>query len=858
VNERTQRRTPQPAKPPITKKRAPKPALRKPAQPLTRDEAVKRMISSGRELTLRAHRLGFDGSFDDEYVDTELRFVEPMSGLGLIDAYARNRKIELVWYEASNGKVWRPPPGFQGKRPTSFGRFGFGRLDEELHFDPDSRKAWGESPLEIGFLGEHVEPRVVALDGGAVLLGQRSFRGKCDATVIAPFVMPMIQEPIACALEPRRFLDEARARHAGKKVELPAPPAIDAASARRTPWQPSWDVGRVVVSGSRAFTLVGGELHSWTYGGVPQREAAVLEAERVRIRWGTIDTGGQALASIDGQLVAVSPDGTTQKLGPDARFLTGPERDDASRALGHVGALVGGRWWLGRGELRPADAPTQGAPAEPGSARAVDMVALAGGRTHGLRISIESGVLRVSALAPDGAATLLGARAPSPIGPDFELVRGPAGGALLVGRVPNQQRQLVTLHVDDAGRVSEPSQVHGFAPPLGRLRLAPTPGGAIAFDRQFEYATWIDAQGAVLGGAPFPPGRSEARCLDGEPAPRWAPSPEPGRFVEYAELAAPGTCAVGAFAWGDDGTLRWFLSRTRGASAIAELWIAPRSVMPSAPAISSAPAPQAPKTASPNPGAPPCPADMVSIAGRYCVDRYEGTLADRRTGWLLAPDYPPTPNALAGVLADWSTRRERGGDLHARAMPLPALGDWQVGAALQPVALSRGGVRPSSYVSGTVAREACKAAGKRLCSHDEWRTACRGEAQTRHPYGDQFVMSACNVNRPLHPAAALHGHASLGHLDPRLVRVEEAGLPVLHETGTHQCVSRWGDDGVHDMVGNLDEWVDHKGGAFAGGFFARGTTNGCDALVDAHPEPYLDYTTGLRCCRDADPSGPPR
>ena len=34
-------------------------------------------------------------------------------------------------------------------------------------------------------------------------------------------------------------------------------------------------------------------------------------------------------------------------------------------------------------------------------------------------------------------------------------------------------------------------------------------------------------------------------------------------------------------------------------------------------------------------------------------------------------------------------------------------------------------------------------------------------------------------------------------------------------------------------------------------FYARGTTTGCEALVTAHPESYLDYSTGVRCCADA-------
>jgi formylglycine-generating enzyme required for sulfatase activity len=134
---------------------------------------------------------------------------------------------------------------------------------------------------------------------------------------------------------------------------------------------------------------------------------------------------------------------------------------------------------------------------------------------------------------------------------------------------------------------------------------------------------------------------------------------------------------------------------------------------------------------------------------------------------------------------------------------------------------------------------------------EEWHHACRGEHDQQFPYGDAYQDGVCNVNRENHPAAILHGNSSIGHLDPRLDRVASSVGPLMRTTGaTPECASRWGDDAIYDMVGNLDEWVDEKSGAFAGGFYSRGTRNGCEALVDAHPAGYLDYSTGVRCCRD--------
>jgi sulfatase modifying factor 1 len=175
----------------------------------------------------------------------------------------------------------------------------------------------------------------------------------------------------------------------------------------------------------------------------------------------------------------------------------------------------------------------------------------------------------------------------------------------------------------------------------------------------------------------------------------------------------------------------------------------------------------------------------------------------------------------------------------------------ELDAPFVPRAVSRRGVVPQGYVSGKVAAEACRHAHKRLCTHDEWTLACRGERHTQFPYGEEYRAGACNVYRNDHPAALLHGNASLGHSDPRLGLVKGDDGDLLRPTGsTPKCASRWGDDAIYDMVGNVDEWVDDPDGTFVGGFFSRSTRSGCDATVKTHPYEYWDYSTGVRCCRD--------
>jgi hypothetical protein len=75
--------------------------------------------------------------------------------------------------------------------------------------------------------------------------------------------------------------------------------------------------------------------------------------------------------------------------------------------------------------------------------------------------------------------------------------------------------------------------------------------------------------------------------------------------------------------------------------------------------------------------------------------------------------------------------------------------------------------------------------------------------------------------------------------------------PLLLTTGDNtECVSRWGSDALYDMVGNLDEWIDEPDGSFVGGFYSRGTREGCDASIDSHAPGYLDYSLGARCCKN--------
>ncbi len=165
-------------------------------------------------------------------------------------------------------------------------------------------------------------------------------------------------------------------------------------------------------------------------------------------------------------------------------------------------------------------------------------------------------------------------------------------------------------------------------------------------------------------------------------------------------------------------------------------------------------------------------------------------------------------------------------------------------------AVSIAGAVPQGYVSADEAEAACLAAGKMLCTSDQWLLACRGAEDRLFPYGDAHVEGACNDSYPDgHPVVHFWGSAdgvwdSVHMNDPGINQqpdsVDAAGLNPL-------CVTP---DEVFDLHGNLHEWVADGDGTFRGGFYADASINGpgCTYVTTAHDRSYHDYSTGFRCC----------
>ena len=168
------------------------------------------------------------------------------------------------------------------------------------------------------------------------------------------------------------------------------------------------------------------------------------------------------------------------------------------------------------------------------------------------------------------------------------------------------------------------------------------------------------------------------------------------------------------------------------------------------------------------------------------------------------------------------------------------------------VAASEEDVVPQGYISGEVAEVACEAAGKRLCTLDEWMRACGGPDGTTWPYGDTYDADACNDQyEGGHPVVDYFG-TSDGVWD--MEHMNDPGINqqpnTVDRTGSNPgCVSA---EGIYDLHGNLHEWIDDPDGTFKGGFYADAELNGpgCTYTTTAHTFGYHDYSTGFRCCAD--------
>jgi hypothetical protein len=173
------------------------------------------------------------------------------------------------------------------------------------------------------------------------------------------------------------------------------------------------------------------------------------------------------------------------------------------------------------------------------------------------------------------------------------------------------------------------------------------------------------------------------------------------------------------------------------------------------------------------------------------------------------------------------------------------------------------GAHPAWMLDWYQAQATCESKGKRLCWASEWTAACEGPEHTPFPYGWERDHDKCNVdNFYIEPAkAGPKGQFFFYSKVPAVAFRELSRLDQSVPSGSMEgCRSGFG---VHDMPGNLDEWVvsdqppqeKSKWAGLKGGAWGH-VRSQCRPMTYSHDPEFAYYFVGLRCCRDA--PGAPR
>ena len=155
------------------------------------------------------------------------------------------------------------------------------------------------------------------------------------------------------------------------------------------------------------------------------------------------------------------------------------------------------------------------------------------------------------------------------------------------------------------------------------------------------------------------------------------------------------------------------------------------------------------------------------------------------------------------------------------------------------MAASRPGLEVARGLNWYQARDACGAAGKRLCTEEEWLMACTGAREIddnrNGEYSDDLVLGLEYAYGKYYDSGACADGRSKDNPDPLLA-------------GHHpDCRTP---SGIYDMHGNVKEWVgltpDHAG--VKGGSYFSGESARCAYWRDDVAPDKVDESVGARCC----------
>lgn len=216
-----------------------------------------------------------------------------------------------------------------------------------------------------------------------------------------------------------------------------------------------------------------------------------------------------------------------------------------------------------------------------------------------------------------------------------------------------------------------------------------------------------------------------------------------------------------------------------------------------------------------------CPSGMVLVEGLWCPNPKQECI-----DWIDDPVKYPYARC-----AKFSEKVECPGQKQAMSFCIDRNEHAKQGEPL-----------PTGDISWTDAKKTCEGQGKRLCQESEWTFACEGEQAQPYPYGYERDATKCNFEKQ--------------------DLVEKGKMRDLREPvdSYPQCLSPFG---VHNMVGNIDEWVvldrphysEKNNGrkmmsGLKGGWWGP-LRNRCRPVTVDHDEHFHELQTGFRCCAEA-------
>ena len=163
---------------------------------------------------------------------------------------------------------------------------------------------------------------------------------------------------------------------------------------------------------------------------------------------------------------------------------------------------------------------------------------------------------------------------------------------------------------------------------------------------------------------------------------------------------------------------------------------------------------------------------------------------------------------------------------------------------------NREGAAPWIMVTWTEAKKLCESSGKRLCTEDEWTFACEGEDALPYPNGYIRDSQKCNIDKQWKTYSSDLFPRGTEKCGKELDRLWQG-----HVSGSDpQCVSPFG---VHDMIGNVDEWTtatrpSKYPSILKGGYWGPVRTR-CRPSTRNHAPGHAFYQQGFRCCSDPKP-----